>query len=294
MKCLEDLPKDIYALFKSGKQFSEGSIQEFATQLARHISNRVTSESGSSTLRMSNLGTNCDRKLWYSIRTPELAEPLPPEAHMKFLFGDILEELILFLAKEAGHDVRDQQREVTLHGVKGHIDGVVDGVLVDVKSASSYSFKKFKDGITRSTDAFGYLTQLGGYREALRDTDGVQEGDGVQGEVRGRKSDSERAAFIAVDKQLGHICVDVHDKDLDQDYERLIERKRAVLDSNKPPDRSFDAIPDGKSGNYKLGVECSYCPFKRSCWSGLRTFIYSDGPRHLVRVAREPNVPEAK
>jgi hypothetical protein len=289
---IETLVEDIYGLFRSSKKLSTEGIKSFGQRLADHISHRITSSHDAPTLRMSNLGTPCDRKLWYSVRAPELAEPLPPEAHMKFLFGDILEELILFLAKESGHDVTRQQEEVDLYGVKGHIDGVIDGVLVDVKSASSYSYRKFKEGLRRGADAFGYLTQLGGYREALNKTGRVQEttGDGALQD----QSVSKRAAFVAVDKQLGHICVDVHEGDLDQDYEKLINSKRAVLSSGRPPQRAFQATADGKSGNYKLGVECSYCPFKKVCWPGVRTFLYSDGPRFLVRVEREPNVPEAR
>lgn len=289
---IETLVEDIYGLFKSGKKFSEDNIKVFGTKLAQHISNRIADDSHIPSLRMSNLGSNCDRKLWYTVNAPQLAEPLPPEAHMKFLFGDILEELILFLAKESGHDVTRQQEEVDLYGIKGHIDGVIDGVLVDVKSASSYSYRKFKEGLRRGADTFGYLTQLGGYREALNKAGGVQDdtGDGQPQD----SSVSKRAAFVAVDKQLGHICVDVHEGDLDQDYENLINKKRELLGSNVPPKKAYAAVADGKSGNYKLGVECSYCPFKKSCWKGLRTFIYSDGPRYLVKVEREPNVPEAK
>ena len=41
-------------------------------------------------------------------------------------------------------------------------------VLVDVKSASSFSFKSLRDGLTRDTDSFGYLTQLGLYNHALK------------------------------------------------------------------------------------------------------------------------------
>ncbi len=286
-RSINTLVDDIYGLFKSGKKFSEENTKAFAARLATHISNRITDAASPPSLRMSNLGNNCDRKLWYSIKKPELAEPLPPEANMKFLFGDIIEELILFLAQEAGHDVTNQQQEVTLHGVKGHIDGVIDGVLVDVKSASSYSYRKFKEGLRRGADAFGYLVQLGGYREALRNTDGVQGASTTPS-----NSDDQRAAFIAVDKTLGHICVDVHGEDLNQDYERLIKSKRDVLERDSAPPRGFSDESDGKSGNRKLGVECSYCPFKKECWPGLRTFIYHSGPSYLTRVTKEPRVLE--
>ena len=59
-----------------------------------------------------------------------------------FLFGDIVEEVVLFLARAAGHEVTDEQKEIEINGVRGHIDGRVDGLPVDVKSASSYSYRK--------------------------------------------------------------------------------------------------------------------------------------------------------
>jgi len=227
---------------------------------------------------MSNIGSKCDRKLWYTVNEPNKAEPLPPEVRFKFAFGHILEELVLFLAKEAGHSVEGTQDTLTIAGVKGHRDAVVDGVLVDVKSASSYSFKKFEDGLTSDKDSFGYLDQLGAYLYASQDDPVVVHKD--------------RAAFIAVDKTLGHITVDVQPNTY-KNYDKVVAEKKAVITQKEPPPRAFSDEPDGKSGNRKLGTECSYCAFKNNCWSGLQTYIYSSGPRYLTRVVREPDVPKA-
>lgn len=277
-KQLDTLVQDIYALFTEPHEFSEGNVEEFGKRLATHISNRINDEKSGDTLRMSNIGTPCDRKLWYTVNKPEAAEPLPPEVRFKFLYGDILEELVLFLAKEAGHEVDGTQDTLSIGGVKGHRDAVVDGVVVDVKSASSYSFKKFDEGLTKETDAFGYLDQLGAYLYASQNDPKVVHKD--------------RAAFIAVDKTLGHITVDVQPNTY-KDYDKLVESKKALVALPKPPPRAFTDEPDGKSGNRKLGVECSYCSFKNECWPGLQTFFYSNGPRFLTVVAREPNVEKA-
>ena len=56
------------------------------------------------------------------------------------------------------------------------------------------------------------------------------------------------------------------------------------------PNRAFSDVPDGKSGNMKLGTQCSYCEFKKVCWPDLKTYIYSSGPRYLTKVVREPKV----
>jgi len=60
----------------------------------------------------------------------------------------------------------------------------------------------------------------------------------------------------------------------------------------------FLQIADGSSGNMRLAVGCSFCDYKYDCWKdanggkGIRTFNYSNGPKHLVQVGKEPNVPE--
>src|SRR5690606_19057418 len=120
-------------------------------------------------LRVSNLGTPCDRRLWFSINHPELAEPLEPHTRLKFLLGDVWEAVLLFLAKIAGHRVEGQQDEISLHGVLGHRDAVIDGTIVDVKSASSFSFDKFENHLKPEDDSFGYLTQINSYLEAAQD-----------------------------------------------------------------------------------------------------------------------------
>lgn len=226
---------------------------------------------------MSNLGTPCDRKLWYSVNKPELADRLPGYTSFKFLYGDILERVLLALAKLAGHTVEGEQTELEIGDVKGHRDAVVDGRLIDVKTATTHSFAKFRDHKLRSDDPFGYLTQIGAYLHASQTDDTVTE--------------KGKASFIAIDKQLGHICIDTYEKD-NVDYTALVDSKRAMVGSDEPPDRGFTDVPDGKSGNRKLGTECSYCPFKSTCWPGLRTFTYSNGPTFLTKVEREPKVEE--
>ncbi len=249
-------------------------MQVFASNLAKRISERIGEERGPPTLRLSNLGTKCERQLWYRINAAASAQPFPPEARFKFLFGDVIEELVLWLAKQAGHEVVGEQDAVELHGVTGHRDAVVDGTLVDVKSASSYSFAKFKDGLEPAGDSFGYLTQLDGYLHASTDL-----------------PVKDVAAFIAVDKTLGKICVDKHKKS-SVNYSKVVQQKKEMLAKPEPPPRGFEPEPFGKSGNMKLGVNCSYCEHKFHCHKNLRAYAYSTGPVYLTKVVREPDVPQ--
>jgi len=275
LKTIDTLVDDIYTLFgEKPHEVSEERATGFGQAVSKVIASRLAEIGKPPTLRMSKLGTP-DRKLWYEINHPELAESLRPEAKIKFLFGDILEELLLFLAEEAGHSVTERQKELTLADVKGHKDASIDGVIVDCKSASTYSFGKFKQHLTPEDDSFGYLSQLDHYLHADDSSNG-------------------QGAFLVIDKTLGHITLDKHKRSnkTTEDLTKEIARKRNVLASPKPPPRCYTDIPDGKSGNRKLDVVCSYCPFKKTCWPGLRSFLYSTGPRYLTRVERLPDVPE--
>jgi len=243
-------------------------------------------------LFMSEVGSPCHRQVWYKYNDQD-AETLMPHTLVKFGYGDLIEELILFLYEQAGADVADRQRacQVTLPVrceetgekfiVRGKIDAVIDGVLVDVKSASSYAMAKFEDPKKlQEDDPFGYKDQLTGYAYALDHTE---------------------AAFVAVDKTLGHMRLSewtVDEADY-EDWERRAGELARTVQQPTPPMRPFTDVPDGKSGNKKLPTTCSYCAYKTDCWSdanggrGLRTFLYSNGPRFLTHVANKPNVPEA-
>jgi hypothetical protein len=277
MKQIDTLVDDIYALFGSQKEFNLEIAKKFGELMSDTVASRVPAVNGGGTLRMSNLGRPCERKLWYEVNTPDEGEPLTPQTRFKFLYGDVLEELVLYLAAEAGHSVEGVQDEMEINGIKGHRDAVIDGVLVDVKSASSYSFRKFEKGLKLEDDKFGYITQLQQYLYASQDDPLV--------------TDKNRAAFLVVDKTLGKLCLDIHERD-GKDYSEFAEYKRNLVNSPVEPPRAFQPEPDGMSGNQKLGVNCSYCDFKKKCWPGLRTFLYGNGPRFLTKVVREPNVPE--
>lgn len=224
---------------------------------------------------MSNIGKPCERQLYYSVNSPEEAEELRPEAHMKFLFGDAVELLVLFLCEASGHDVQGTQDEQEIEGIKGHRDAVIDGTIVDVKSASTFSFQKFSNGTLAENDSFGYIDQLQSYLYA--------------GQTDDKVTDKDRGAFLVVDKTLGHICLDIHERKR-LPYDKIFQHKKDMVASSSPPPRAFEPVPDGKSGNEKLGINCSYCDFKNKCYPDLRTFIYSTGPRYLTKVVREPKV----
>src|SRR5690606_7143869 len=183
----------------------------------------------------------CLRRLWYQANKPELAEPLRGQDLLKFLLGDLFEAAILYVAEASGHTVTGKQDTVSLLGVSGSRDAVIDGVLVDAKSASPYSWQKFADGLKPAQDAFGYLTQLEFYRQASVDDPLV--------------TNKEQAAFLAGEKVLGKLVLDVHNAS-GVDFAHRIDEVRQAVASEKPPERGHKPEPDGKSGNMKLPVKC--------------------------------------
>jgi len=280
-KSIDTLVEDIYGVVQNGAAPDSDVVDQFARGLAELVSGRLQSAgtARTPTLRMSNLGKP-DRQLWYQFH-PDETEPeeeLQPHTLLKFLIGDIYESVLLFLARVAGHGVSQEQAEVEIDGIKGHIDAVIDGHVVDVKSASTFAFKKFKNGTLSEDDPFGYMEQMGGYTKAL----------GLPG------------AFLAGDKQNGHITLlKIPNEELEGlKIEDRIPHLKEVVVSEEPPERCYEPQPEGASGNLALSVGCSYCPHKFRCWAdanngvGVRTFLYSTGPKHLVHVEKEPKVPE--
>jgi hypothetical protein len=193
MAHISTLIADIYKRVTDGKPFSDENIDAFAKDVAAKLKAKFQDEKPRH-LSLSSIGKPCLRQLWYQHNTPELAEPLPPSAKIKFFFGDVLESLVTLFIRESGHKLDFPQKEVTLEGVTGHTDGPVDGRMCDIKSASTLSFKKFTEGTLQDDDPFGYLDQLGGYSNS-----DIMECPEV--------TDHKDMSFIAIDKQLGHLCL---------------------------------------------------------------------------------------
>lgn len=255
-----------------------------ADNIANHAAEATASRSKErevGKLWASDLGKPCMRQQWFKFHMPDKGEDIQGHTYFKFLYGNVLEELALELASHAGHEVSHQQERVETEiagwRVSGKIDAVIDNVLIDVKSTSTFGFNKYKaEGLTPDNDSFGYLWQLGFYHHF---------GD----------FGTEDAGFLWIDKQNGHLLPEVVTDKLptkDEIIQRVHDIDEAVNCSN-PDDvpRGYEPVPYGKAGNMSLSTECSYCPFKKDCWSGLKAYAYSNRPVFFTEVKREPNVP---
>lgn len=288
MKTIKTLVKDIYDVVERKGGWDAVVSEAFRNEVSDAVDTRLVPHTGGEeprrTLRLSALGTPCARKLWLQVNgplgNPAAIETISPAARLKFLYGDILEALLINLARAAGHRVEGCQDELYVNGVKGHRDCVIDGITVDVKSASTFSFKKFETGGLRDDDPFGYISQLSSYVYA-----------GRSHEV---ESHPTLGAFLVIDKTLGHICLDMYD------FGAEIERKEQEVEAIKTmvadptPPGTLEDEPHQKSGNRKLKTICSYCDFKRDCFPDMRTFLSSRGPLFLTHVEREPKMEEVQ
>lgn len=284
-KKLNTLIDDIYTTISTlseGKPLnvSEKAIEEFGEDMKEALRHWATPPERNTTehLRMSNIGKQ-DRQLWFDINsTSKTTETLPPHLHIKFLYGHLLEVLVLFFVKLAGHKVTSQQKEVSVQGIKGHMDCVIDGEVVDVKTASGYGFKKFKDGTLAEDDTFGYLAQLAGYEYHNK---------------------TNKGGFLVLNKETGELTMFVPE-DLDKpNITSRIKNIKQTIKRKTPPEFCYDPIPEGKSGNMKLPRGCMYCKHKVECHKdandgqGLRVFNYAKGPVYFTNLVKVPNVEES-
>jgi len=286
MKSIRTLIDDIYKLVET-KEVSEDidieeCIESFGENVKRLMRQEFTEERDNSRkLRMSNIGRE-DRYLWNVYNDVQKLDDMQPATYVKFLYGHLIEELLLFLTRASGHEVTCEQKKCEVNGITGSMDCKIDGVVTDVKSVSTYGFRKFKDGSLAYDDPFGYVAQIKGYAYAEGAT---------------------KFGWLAMDKQNGHLTYLMYDEEDTQapihekisfDIGERIDYIKEMVKQPEPPNQCYQTKEEGKSGNTKLDIGCAYCSYKKECWPQVRAFAYSTGPKYLVEVFNEPKVPEIK
>ena len=281
MTKLNTLIEDIYSKIEcisDGKdlEIPDAMAEEFGERMKQALLHWAKPKAQTKGLRMINIGKP-SRQLWYESRDESNKNKLSSPVLIKFLYGHLLEELLLLFVKLSGHEVTDEQKEVEVNGILGHMDCKIDGEVVDVKTASGRAFNKFKSGTLAEDDPFGYIAQLCGYEE----NEGTSEG-----------------GFLAINKESGELAL-YRPEELDKiNIKDKINKTKEALTFDTPPPRCYNEEPDGKSGNMKIHKNCYYCPYKFECYSdanegkGIRTFLYSKGPVYLTKVEKAPRVEE--
>ena len=278
MNVVEDIYKELDKLNDGPLDIPEETLQNFGLAMTQVIKewSQPKVRDNKFYLRMSNIGRPA-RRLWFDKQTEAENRRLEPSLFVKFLYGHLLEEVILFLVRMSGHKVTDEQKEIDIEGIKGHMDCKIDGTVVDVKSASNFSFSKFKKGLLREDDPFGYIAQLSAYEEAEQSTD---------------------AGFLVINKETGELCLHQPDELDKPNVKNHIRELKKKLDLDTPPDLCYSPIPEGKAGNMRIAKNCMYCPYKKECFKdsnngkGLRAFRYAKGLTYFTEVKNEPKVDE--
>ena len=276
---LSTLIDDIYSALSpleigEDLNLSDDVIEEFGEKIKDAIRSWSSPHKQTSGLRMSNIGRPA-RQLWFESRSEDKKTFSAPTL-IKFLYGHVLEELVVLLVKLSGHSITDQQKEVSVDGIIGHIDCKIDGEVVDIKTASNFAFKKFREGTLQNDDPFGYMAQLAGYEAAEGTSDG---------------------GFLAINKESGELTLYRPGPFSKPNITARISSIKDYLKLDELPPRCYPDVPEGKSGNRRLGTSCSYCPYKYDCWSdanhgnGLVAYKYASGIKYFTRIVKEPHVP---
>lgn len=266
MKTVDSLLTDIYQYLESYPSVTN----ETAEDLAKAITDVVVSKLQhfrEPSLSMSSIG-KAPRRIYMDLHN--VVKP-SGKARLKFLYGDIIEALVLWLCKQAGHSVTDQQKKVQRDIVTGSIDAIIDGTLCDVKSCSTHSFQKFKKGTLPLQDSFGYLPQISGYRTCLNQNS---------------------CFFLAVDKVTGELATYFPDPEFDlPDIDKVIAvAKKAATEYPEEPCEK--PVPFGKSGNEVVANCCKNCPHLFKCFPNVKEYKYSTGSEYFTKIVKEPKVKE--
>ena len=188
---------------------------------------------------------------------------------MRFLMGDLVEAVALFVMKGAGINVVSEQKECDLtiadQDIKGTLDVVlnIDGEekVWDVKSTSPWSFENKFSGrggyeAIKEDDPFGYIMQGHLYAESDKKPFG--------GWIAINKSSGEWDFVEAPENQ------DADRKEYLKEANRIV--KAIITDAKfKIP---FEAVPETyirggqkiDTGNKLMPKTCTFCSFKEHCW----------------------------
>ena len=239
-------------------------IEQFGEDCKDSLRKQLSSRGGYR-IRMSGLGRPlCQQKMEKQGHTQEVAY----NDIMRFLMGDLVEAVAVFVMKAAGVTVVDTQRQCSLKlgdtDVKGTLDIILnDGQdkVWDVKSTSPWSFdNKFSNRggyeVIKEDDPFGYI---------------------MQGFLYSESQDMPFGGWIAINKSSGEWDFVEAPADQEEDRKRYIADARSRVESLLKDDKfkiPFEAIDESYTvkgekiytGNKLMPKTCTFCSFKEHCW----------------------------
>ena len=180
--------------------------------------------------------------------------------------------------KESGDSIKKGEllAEIEQNGKKLRVFSPISGEVLETNDLLAADPGLIND------DPFGYIDQIKAYAHS----EGATE-----------------IGWLAMDKTNGYLKFLKYDL-ADPEVSELLDFQGTITDRvkhlkemvKKPePDKlCYKPKPDGKSGNLELAIGCSYCQYKRHCYPNLRAFKYSNKPKFLCKVVKEPKVQELR
>lgn len=280
-KSIDTLVEDIYKVVSpdSHHPMSRDILESALKDISHTLCQTTAIEKGSSYyIRPSSIGKGL-RWHYFMNKYPDQAEAFDGRMKLLFQSGHIYEAVILAYVKLAGYEVTHQQAIIDLNGVTGSCDCLINGYLIDVKTTSDYSFKKFSEGeISLDNDPFGYIAQLSTYKQGLVEA-------GV--EVRGQ-------GWLAYNKNNSNMVLHlIPDSELIDAPKKIEDIREAHKAKHMPEELCPGAEPVAeKNGNEQMGFTCGYCPFKEKCFPDFKVYRYSNKDKFYTHIEKEPRVQE--
>lgn len=239
-------------------------IEQFGEDCKDSLRKQLSSR-GDFRIRMSGLGRPlCQQKMEKKGHTQEMSY----NDIMRFLMGDLVEAVAVFVMKAAGVNVVDTQRQCELdlagNTVKGTLDIILDDgqkKVWDIKSTSPWSFENKFSGrggydVIKEDDPFGYIMQGYLYSEA---------------------QDMPFGGWIAINKSTGEWDFVEAPDDQSEDREAYIADAHSRVESLLKDDTfkiPFEEVDESYTlkgekiftGNKLMPKTCTFCSFKEHCW----------------------------
>ena len=247
---------------------SPSAIIDFAKECEESVEKQLNKKRKFS-IRMSGLGRPLCQQL---LDRQGIQEDMDYNALFRFLFGDLVESVMVLIMEQAEVDIVAKQKPVKLT-IAGHeVTGTLDLILRDemgvekvwdVKSASEWAFK------------FKY-TGFGGY-DKIKEDDPF--GYVMQGHLYGEATGLPFGGWIVVNKSSGEIAMveapDWQEEDRKEYLKDAEVRVKRLLDPNpdfvKPFKSEFETYKVKgeiiRTGNKTLPKICGMCGYRSHCWS---------------------------
>ena len=225
-------------------------------------------------IRMSGLGRPLCQQL---LDRSGLVEEMDYNALFRFLFGDLVESVAVLIMEQAGVEIVEKQKAVSLNIAGQTINGTLDLILRDemgvekvwdVKSASEWAFK------------FKY-TGYGGY-DKIKEDDPF--GYIMQGHLYGEATGLPFGGWIVINKSSGEVAMveapdwqdedrKIYMADAEQRVKRLIDPDPDFVKPFKSEFETYKVKSEViRTGNKTLPKICSMCGYRSHCWSKSQLF----------------------